>query len=202
MSKERKYYIDNLRILLTTLVILHHLAISYGAPGMWYYQETNQNLIVVILFTVLIVTNQAFFMGMFFMISAYFLQKSLEKKSKAVVLKSRLKRLGIPLLIFTLFLMPLTIFIVIRSNEDANLSIYEFLSSKNWLHLDPLWFVGALLIFSLVQIFIYVVPPKTKTRKCPSDLTIFFFILLIGFLSFLVRIKMYVGEPLYILNFQ
>ena len=32
-SKPRLLYIDNLRILLTILVIMHHFAIGYGAPG-------------------------------------------------------------------------------------------------------------------------------------------------------------------------
>ncbi|MCK5646757.1 MAG: hypothetical protein KAH97_08245 [Anaerolineales bacterium] len=32
-SKPRLLYIDNLRILLTILVILHHTAIMYGGPG-------------------------------------------------------------------------------------------------------------------------------------------------------------------------
>ena len=32
-SRPRLFYIDNLRILLTILVILHHLAIIYGGSG-------------------------------------------------------------------------------------------------------------------------------------------------------------------------
>ncbi|MEO1258629.1 MAG: hypothetical protein AAFZ15_07520 [Bacteroidota bacterium] len=32
------FYIDNLRIFLTALVVLHHLAITYGAPGDWFYR--------------------------------------------------------------------------------------------------------------------------------------------------------------------
>ena len=38
-SRPRLLYIDNLRILLTILVIMHHLAIGYGAPGDWIYNE-------------------------------------------------------------------------------------------------------------------------------------------------------------------
>jgi len=39
LKKGRLLYIDNLRIVLTALVILHHLAIQYGAPGITYYIE-------------------------------------------------------------------------------------------------------------------------------------------------------------------
>jgi len=38
-TKVRLYFIDNLRILLITLVVLHHLAITYGHTGGWYYYE-------------------------------------------------------------------------------------------------------------------------------------------------------------------
>ena len=39
LKRSRLLYIDNLRIVLTALVVLHHLAIQYGAPGITYYVE-------------------------------------------------------------------------------------------------------------------------------------------------------------------
>jgi hypothetical protein len=36
------FSIDNLRILLTILLILHHLAIRYGGPGSWAYVEEGE----------------------------------------------------------------------------------------------------------------------------------------------------------------
>jgi len=35
MTINRLYFIDNLRIFLISLVVLHHLSITYGAPGDW-----------------------------------------------------------------------------------------------------------------------------------------------------------------------
>ena len=35
----RLLFIDNIRIFLVSLVILTHLAITYGAVGYWYYKE-------------------------------------------------------------------------------------------------------------------------------------------------------------------
>jgi len=37
--RNRVTYLDNLRILLTILVIVHHVAASYGEVGVWYYTE-------------------------------------------------------------------------------------------------------------------------------------------------------------------
>ena len=39
VPRPRLLYIDNLRILLTILVIMHHFAIGYGGPGGFYYSE-------------------------------------------------------------------------------------------------------------------------------------------------------------------
>ena len=39
LKRSRLLYIDNLRIVLTALVVLHHLAIQYGGSGITYYKE-------------------------------------------------------------------------------------------------------------------------------------------------------------------
>ncbi len=63
----REVYLDNLRVYLTILVIFHHAAVTYGAPGSWYYSETlTGGLVPGILLTLFVSTNQSFFMGLFF----------------------------------------------------------------------------------------------------------------------------------------
>ena len=63
----RLHYVDHLRVLLTALVILHHAAITYGAPGGWYYREDPVNgLAAEVLLVLFVATNQAYFMGFFF----------------------------------------------------------------------------------------------------------------------------------------
>jgi len=44
-ERPRLFYIDNLRILLIVLVVLHHLAITYGAPGDWPYREGQPDMV-------------------------------------------------------------------------------------------------------------------------------------------------------------
>jgi glucan biosynthesis protein C len=80
-KKSRLLYIDNLRILLTILVIMHHFAIGYGAPGGFYYSENGpMSDVSEILLTLFVAINQAFFMGFFFMISSYFSPGSIDRK--------------------------------------------------------------------------------------------------------------------------
>ena len=42
MEKQRLLYVDNLRILLITMVIGVHLSITYGGGGSWSYKEVLQ----------------------------------------------------------------------------------------------------------------------------------------------------------------
>ena len=38
MGNKKIYYLDNLKVLLTALVVMHHSFVTYGAPGGWYYK--------------------------------------------------------------------------------------------------------------------------------------------------------------------
>ena len=77
MLKSRLFYIDNLRIFLISLIVLLHFNITYGAPGDWYYNESEAGFPEIILQAMFNITNQAFIMGMFFLISAYFTAASI-----------------------------------------------------------------------------------------------------------------------------
>lgn len=202
----RKYYIDNIRILLTSLVVLHHLAITYaGGPGLWYYVEPNSNPVANLLLTLFVATNQSFFMGMFFLISAYFLEKSLRRKSVNQVVRDKLKRLGIPLLFYILILSPVIMYLKVRYQFDLDLSIAEFFQTQNWLTFGPIWFVAALLLFTLITVvggqFIRL-PFLQTTATLPSNRRILIGILFITLLSFIVRIEIPVGKTLDPLGFQ
>ena len=86
----RLFYIDNLRIFLIALVVLHHFNITYGGPGDWYYSESEAGMPEMVVQSVFNATNQAFFMGMFFFISAFFAAASLRRKSSSGFLEGRL----------------------------------------------------------------------------------------------------------------
>ncbi|MCP4260915.1 MAG: acyltransferase family protein [Planctomycetes bacterium] len=96
MEKMRLYFIDNLRILLITLVIMVHLSVTYGGEGSWYYKEGRADEISTIVLTVHNAVTQAFFMGFLFMISGYFTPGSYDRKGPRRFFKDRLLRLGIP----------------------------------------------------------------------------------------------------------
>ena len=72
----RLFFVDNIRVFLTILVILHHLMITYAGTGDWYYEEGREDLVAGALGGWFCATNQAFFMGLFLLISAYFVPGS------------------------------------------------------------------------------------------------------------------------------
>ncbi|MEV4160945.1 acyltransferase, partial [Nonomuraea dietziae] len=62
---KRLAYVDNLRVALTVLVVLHHVAVTYGNIPLWYYVEPARDPSGLAL-DVLVMFDQAFFMGLFF----------------------------------------------------------------------------------------------------------------------------------------
>src|SRR5476651_672498 len=90
---DKLFYIDNIKLLLTVLVILHHTFITYGASGGWYFTQKTSLMVALIPMTVFVSVNQSFFMGFFFFLSAYFAGPSFDKKGSARFVADRLSRL-------------------------------------------------------------------------------------------------------------
>jgi len=215
-TKARLNFVDNLRILLITLVVLLHLSITYGHGGGWYYYEGQPDDLTAILLTMFNAVNQAFFMGFFFMISAYFTPGSYDRKGAGLFLKDRLLRLGIPLLLYMIIIEPLLVYVLMVNVDGFEGSLWQGLARYFEAHylenirlgVGPLWFVEALLIFA----FIYVlwrrlVKPESPVsprhdEEVPGNMAIAMFALALGVVSFIVRIWLPVGWNFDLLNLQ
>ncbi|MGA2849381.1 MAG: acyltransferase [Terracidiphilus sp.] len=148
---QRDLYIDRLRSVMTALVVLHHTAITYGAPGGWFWTELKPSSAPSsLLLTLFVSTNQAYFMGFFFLLAGYFTPASLERKGYAHFIGDRFLRLGLPLLAFGLLLGPLTAAIVTFAQGQGFWSTINSLWQRRHFINGPLWFAQALLIFSLI----------------------------------------------------
>ncbi len=207
MPKDRLLFIDNLRILLIVLVILVHLAITYGAPvGDWYYQEVETGMIESIFYVFFIAVSQSFFMGFFFLISGYFTPGSYHRKGAWHFVKDRLLRLGIPLLLYIIFIDPLIVYEQALSRGFTG-SFLEFpglyIGNYRGLATGPLWFVESLLIFSLFYV-IWRLSAKNPDRasKIPENMTIAVFAFVLGIFTFIVRIWFPIGWYFELLHLQ
>ncbi|MFH1966203.1 MAG: acyltransferase [Acidobacteriota bacterium] len=204
---KRLYYVDNLRIFLISLVVLHHLSITYGAPGDWYYNESQPEGLLAILLAMFVATNQSFFMGLFFLISAYFTEVSFTRKSTGTFLADRLRRLGIPLFLYFFVISPAMIFFLVRRLDGLDISFLDFYKQGHGFGFGPLWFVETLLFFTLIYVIYQKFRDRNRNRTIkhcplPGDRHVLFLAVLLGMISFLIRIKLPVGWSLPILGLQ
>jgi glucans biosynthesis protein C len=202
----RLFFVDNLRVYLTILVLLHHLMITYTGTGSWYYQEGRQDILAAALGTWFQATNQAYFMGLFLLISAYFVPGSYDRKGPRLFLKDRLIRLGIPLALYSWVLRPVLVYLDPIQGPRGSLPPLDFLGryfqSNAIIGSGPLWFIETLLIFSLVYVLwrlatasrnqaVQPVAPDPASNRAmlfPGNAAIAIFALLLGLAAFVVRL--------------
>ena len=190
-------YLDNIRVFLTALVVLHHFAITYGAPGWWFYiEQPVDGLTGAILFP-FVAINQAYFMGFFFLLSAYLLPGSLKRKGKRLFVADRLLRLGVPLVVYFLVLNPLVFAISSLASPEAEEVFQSTLANDpvSLLGTGPMWFVAFLLLLTLAYL---ALPDRSgaTTARPPIRLTVAnttLFALGLGLASFLIRLVMPIG---------
>ena len=203
-AKERLFYLDNLRTFLTALVICHHVANTYTGTGRWYYMEPHPvGTVSPLVLTMFLAINQSFFMSLFFLVSAFFTPLSFERKGSALFIKDRLLRLGLPLLAYFFVLNPSLEYVISRFKGETQAGYFNFMAA-DFLRLTgtgPLWFVLSLLIFALAYAVIRVATPtsenKQRPRPLPTNMQILGFILAIGLITFLVRIRFSVSEAVF-----
>jgi len=189
----RLLYVDNIRVFLTVLVILHHLMIIYSGNGSWIYNENLQDAVTSTMGRWFCSVNQSFFMGLFLFISAYFVPGSYDRKGPGRFLVDRLTRLGIPLVVYGWIIRPLWIYNTWSFPDpfwtwyrDGYFRVYGYIGG------GPLWFIEVLLIFACFYVLYRTFKPKhveeIPAARFPRDRAIVLFAFFLGIASFIVRI--------------
>lgn len=192
----RLYYIDNLRVLLTCLVVLVHLAITYGSLGDWYYRDPQTSKLATLVLTIFAATTQAFFMGFFFLIAAYFTPASLARKGLQRFLGDRFLRLGIPLLFYMMVLNPAIVAIVHFNRLEGSYVDLILQYYGRMLGIGPMWFVLNLLLLTLAFVCVQQFRRKEVSEgpeAGPSLQATIVFAVTLGVISFLIRIQYPIG---------
>jgi glucan biosynthesis protein C len=199
-ERTRLFYLDNLRTFVIVCVLMHHLAVTYSGVGSWYYEDTRGlDTLSKVWFTFYLSFQQAYFMGLMFLIAGYFVGGSYDRRGSGAFAVERLRRLGIPTLIFMVVVDPFINLVELR-NPFTGFNLVDFLSATG-----PMWFAAALLIFSLVYagtrvLFPYVRIESFATTLRPSFKNLALLALGITVLAFLIRIVQPIGTS--ILNMQ
>jgi glucans biosynthesis protein C len=187
-------YIDNLRIYLTLLVVLHHAAIAYGGAGDWAIRDRITDEISPILLSIFNGINQAYFMATFFLLAGYFTPAAFQRKGAPAFLIDRLIRLGIPLLVYTTLILNINGYLIDR--------FYVGQAYQVRLEYEPghLWFLQALLVFAVVYVLIrsvtgdkLIASAQKTVRPFPTDRTLWGWIGILAVLTFAVRVRLPVG---------
>lgn len=191
----RLAWIDNLRALMIIFVVMIHAAVTYSGFGGWYYVENEHVGMGSTLFFALIQTfTQAYFMSLLFMISGYFTRKSLERKSSLKLLSGRFYRLGVPLLVYIFLLHPLNVKMVYPDLDLLDFYKNGILGLRFFSWTGPLWFVEALLIFTIIYLLLRKIPfMKREISWAPTTTTILFLILFITVVAFVIRLFFPIG---------
>ena len=163
---KRLCYLDNLKVCLTVLVIMHHAGQAYGNGGGWAYTPSNPAEFMPWIWH-FFSTNAAFFMGLYFFISGYFVPRSFDKQGTKQFVHKKLLRLGVPLLFMG--------------------GITSILSGKP--EIGHMWFVESLLVFCLIYALIrqWVQPVNEACYSKPTIIGLLVVALLMGVGSYVIR---------------
>ena len=144
----RLVFLDVLRVLIISMVIIHHAAQAYGPTGgAWPVQDAATSEWFRPFYTV----NAALGLGMLFLLAGYFTPASYERKGSRRFLRERWVRIGIPLVVFVVAVnIPLVYLASGRPDPWAFVKgLYEGAWQGAYFHL---WFLGHLLIYTAVYV--------------------------------------------------
>jgi glucans biosynthesis protein C len=206
-SSSRLFFVDNLKVALIILVVLHHFAVIYTGNTPFYYVEpAYHDMLAFFVLLIFQLFNQAYFMGLFFLISGYFTPGSFDRKGAKFYLKDRLLRLGIPTLIYMVLLSPIA-FIGVYQMPAMLTKIttpFTWQQYPKLIGTGPMWFAVMLLIFECGYMAWQMAAKRWAKRVAdnavlPHFRVIFAFILVLALTSYLARIVVPLGT--YVLSF-
>jgi len=142
-------WMGNLRVSVIAGVIVAHAATAYVVDVDWYYQERTTSTLAAELLSFPMLLGGLFGLGPLFLLAGSLAAGSLARKGTGAFVGRRLLHLGVPLLVFVGLIDPLTDYLGSRA-EGEHPRLWPYLADQTGTRdVGPLWFVAALLVFSL-----------------------------------------------------
>jgi len=187
------YYLDNLRLVFTFLVILHHVCLTYAANSGWYFYQYLYDPFTNLILNILMGVGRTWVLACFFLISGYFTPGSLDRKGTWAFVKDRFIRMGIPLALFALFIRPTMVYLLKWDTFSPQYSYLENIVFMKNAAPGPAWFLEVLLVFSLAYALWRAATRSGRRGKLeglsfPGNVMIVIFIILLAAFTFVVRI--------------
>jgi glucans biosynthesis protein C len=181
---------DYLRVFVIFLVVLHHAVFAYCTDGRPVHggSYTNGSAPVVDAaqwhgFNALVTWNDNFFMPLMFLLAGLFVRPSLERKGLGRYLVDRALRLGVPLLVGVVTVVPLSYYAsYLQGGGTMGFGAFwaRMVAQGPWPS-GPMWFVGALLVFDLATVLVLSrLDVRTLTAALDRRPTGMWFMLFLG----------------------
>jgi glucan biosynthesis protein C len=183
-------FVDVLRVAVIALVVAFHAAQPYGPTGGdWPVSDTANSELLRPFFP----WGAAFGMGLFFFLVGYFTPKSYGSKGAPAFLRGRWTRIGVPMVLFILFVHLPVVYLVESPRPSAGefvRSLYDSGWQNAYLHL---WFLGHVLLYSLAYAAWRVIARRYWARQPvrwspPTHAAIVGFVVVLASLTFVVRV--------------
>ena len=151
--RPRLLYLDNLKFALIAAIIAIHGVLGYTDTGWWSYgdsREVTLSTAATIVLMLVVGPVGVVLIPLLFLVAGLLTPGSVERKGPGRFARDRLLRLGIPFMVYVLFIQPPVVYAVDHRWGNAYGSFWsEFLGKEGQPDTGPLWFVGVLLIYSL-----------------------------------------------------
>lgn len=149
-AKKRVLFFDQIKALMIALVIATHVPFAFGGGwmGVRIPMEGISDPLFGAFYGWFMGICNSFYMYMLFLISGYFIPRSVHKKGVSHYLHDRFLRIGIPFLVGLLLINNASTFLgrLSPASPYAELSW----SKMPFFHIGPLWFLIALFVFDLL----------------------------------------------------
>ncbi|ANZ41487.1 hypothetical protein BBK82_41565 [Lentzea guizhouensis] len=194
----RVFHLDNLRIFLTFLVVAHHSAAPFSNLDVWPNWQQPASAAAALPLDLLLLGNQTFFMGFFFLLSGCFAPGAADRRGPRSFAVERLRRLGIPLLAFIVLLRPLFVLPAYFDLPAATRPSFVVFYATEWA-VGPAWFLEVLLVFSLAYaVWRHLRGTGEPVRSRPlrrRDLVAFTFVLAVATYVWRIFVPLGTYEP-------
>lgn len=192
-AAKRQLYVDNLKVILIAVVIAGHAVLGYSEVDWWSYADVREVTLLPVVAYVLLAVAAPFALlviPLLFLIAGLLTPPSLERKGPGRFIRDRLLRLGVPFAVFALLLWPLLEYALFRWLGEAP-GLRAYFRAEGSLDTGVLWFVGALLIFSLAYAGWVWIRPGHPDRPRRGEIRVGHLLLLaaaVTVATFLVRL--------------
>lgn len=162
-TREHEAWVDNLRVAVIAGVVVLHSATAYLGGADWYYMERTSSDLWATVLAFPATAGAMFGLAPLYLIAGWFAVGSMARHGSGAFVRGRALRLGLPLLAYILLIDPLASSV---GRWGMGFPAEPWAYGLKGLEAGPMWFVGALLVFSLgYAVLRRVRPVAALTRR-------------------------------------